>query len=417
MLDVKRIRGQFPALTRTHNGASVAYFDGPAGSQVPKSVADAVSSYLLYSNANRGGPIATSRETDGLFVSAQQAVADFVGASEADEIVFGPNMTSLTYRLSDALADTWSPGDEVVVSRLDHDANVTPWVQAAESAGVIVRWIDVNLDDCTLDWDQFESLLNERTKLVAVGYASNATGTINPIARLCRAVRSACSALVCVDAVHYAPHGLIDVAEIDCDFLLCSAYKFFGPHVGVLWGRQDLLQSLQPRKLRPSPGSVPDCWMTGTQNHEGIAGIEAAIEYIAALHDPDSTDLPRRRRLAASFREIRAYEREIARVLIDGLNDLPGVKIWGIGDPQRLAERVPTVSLTCRTHTPCHLATELADCGLFTWSGNHYALPFTEAAGLEPDGTLRIGLLHYNTRDEVVRLLESLDAIVAGRGY
>ena len=402
------VRNQFPALSRQVDGLPVAYFDGPAGSQVPRSVADAVAAYLLESNANRGGPMATSEETDAMFADAHQAAADFVGTDDPAETIFGANMTTITFALSRALARTWSSGDEIVLSRLDHDANVSPWVLAAQDAGASVRYVDVNLDDCTLDWESFASQLTERTKLVAVGYASNAVGTINPVRRVCEAAR-AIGALTYIDAVHYAPHGLIDVTEVGCDFLVCSAYKFFGPHVGLLWGRRDLLESIPPYKLRPSPSVVPDRWMTGTQNHEGIAGVAAAIDYLASLGDTTSNQLSsRRERLAAGFSEIREYERSLAGPLLDGLRKLPGITVWGVVDPQRFDERVPTVSITHDRHTPQGIAAALVQQGLFTWPGNHYALPFTESAGLEPHGTLRIGLLHYNTPDEVDRLLTSL---------
>lgn len=404
--DPHDVRVQFPALQRAWNGHQVAYFDGPAGSQVPRSVIDAVSRYLRDSNANRGAPFVTSRMTDEIIERAQQAVTDLLGSDDPRTTVFGPNMTTLTLALSRALARTWQRGDEIIVSRLDHDANVTPWVLAARDAGAVVRWIDVNLDDCTLDWESFESQICERTKLVAVGYASNAVGTINPVRRLCETA-SGVGALTFIDAVHFAPHGLIDVEELRCDFLVCSAYKFFGPHVGVLWGRRELLEGLTPYKLRPSPDTLPDRWMTGTQNHEGIAGVRAAIDYVGGIADA-AAHTSRRSRLHASFGVISRYERELVQRLLEGLNTLPGIHIWGITDPARFDERVPTVSLTNDRLTPGEIAESLAQEGLFVWPGNHYALPFTEAAGLEPHGTLRIGLLHYNTPEEVDRLLDAL---------
>lgn len=413
MLNLDDIRSQFPALNRTQGGNAVAYFDGPAGSQVPQTVAEAVSGYLLASNANRGAPFATSQQTDAMFEQAARGAADLVGAVDPREIVFGPNMTSLTYTFSRALSADWSQGDEVIVTRLDHDANVTPWVQAAARAGARVHHVDINLDECTLDLRHFDSLLSERTRLIAVGYASNATGTINPVHRLCRAARDV-GALSYVDAVHYAPHGLIDVAEIGCDFLVCSAYKFFGPHVGLLLGRRELLESLPPVKLRPSPNAVPERWMTGTQNHEGIAGVIAAIDYLAGLAGAETVNLTNRRsRLAAAFAEIRDYELALAGRLLDGLAELRGLRVWGITDPARFDERVPTVSVTHERLTPREMATSLAEEGLWTWPGNHYAQSFSEAAGLEPHGTLRIGLLHYNTSAEVDRLLDALQRLVA----
>lgn len=413
MLDLSDIRSRFSALNRTQGRHAVAYFDGPAGSQVPQRVAQAVSSYLLESNANRGAPFATSRQTDAMFEQAGRAVADFVGGGDPREIVFGPNMTSLTYTFSRALSADWSQRDEVIVTRLDHDANVTPWVQAARRAGARVHQVDIHLEDCTLDLEQFESLVNERTRLIAVGYASNATGTINPVHRLCRAARDV-GALSYVDAVHYAPHGLIDVAEIGCDFLVCSAYKFFGPHVGLLWARRELLQRLQPARLRPAPDSVPERWMTGTQNHEGIAGVMAAIDYLVSLGEAGGdSESSRRLRLGAAFAQIRKHEQTLTMQLLSGLAELPGLRVWGITDPARFDERVPTVSVTHERLTPREMATSLAEEGLWTWPGNHYAQSFSEAAGLEPHGTLRIGLLHYNTSAEVDRLLEALQRLVA----
>jgi cysteine desulfurase family protein (TIGR01976 family) len=412
MLDLDVIRAQFTALRRRQGAHPVAYFDGPAGSQVPRSVAEAVSSYLLTSNANRGAPFATSQQTDAIFQQAARAAADLVGAGDPHEIVFGPNMTSLTYTFSRALSADWSSRDEVIVTRLDHDANVSPWVQAAARTGARVHHVDIDLDDCTLDLQQFESLLSERTRLIAVGYASNATGTINPVQRICRAARDV-GAVSYVDAVHYAPHGLIDVGEIGCDFLVCSAYKFFGPHVGLLWGRRDMLESLQPAKLRPSPNTVPERWMTGTQNHEGIAGVIAAIDYLASLAGEDADGVgDRRSRLAAAFAQIRSHETALAQQLLSGLADLPGLRIWGITNEVRFDERVPTVSITHQRRSPPEMATALAEQGLWTWPGNHYALSFSETAGLEPDGTLRIGLLHYNTSAEVDRLLQTLSRLL-----
>jgi len=412
MYDVTRIREQFPALAREEQGVPVAYFDGPAGSQVPLRVSDAMVDYLLKHNANRGACFGTSHETDRLLESAHLALADFVGATDPCEIAFGQNMTSLTFAMSRAIARTWQSGDEVIVSRLDHDANVTPWVLAARDAGAVVRYIDIKLEDCTLDLDSFHSQLNERTRLVAVGYASNATGTINPVHEICTAARTV-GATTFVDAVHYAPHGRINVAQIDCDLLACSAYKFFGPHIGVMWGRQDLLNSLAPYKLRPSPNSLPGRWMTGTQSHEAICGAAACVEYLADLGRSGNSASAgdRSELLDKAFTHIGHHERKLSEQLLNGLNELPAYRTWGITDPSQLDKRVPTFSLTHSTQSPQQLAERLAQRSLWAWAGNHYAVPFTEAAGLEPEGTLRIGLLHYNTSEEVDRLLEGLAEI------
>jgi cysteine desulfurase family protein (TIGR01976 family) len=410
VFDIASVRQQFPALRREIGGRPAAYFDGPGGSQVPRRVAEAVSRYLLETNANHGGPFATSRESDALLDRAHRRLADFLGCPDPDCIVFGANMTTLAFALSRALGAGWSPGDEVVVTRLDHDANVTPWVLAARDAGATVRHVDVRADDCTLDLDDFDRKLSPRTKLVALGYASNATGTINPVAGLITKAKAA-GATTFIDAVHYAPHGSIDVASLDCDFLACSAYKFFGPHVGVLYGRRELLESTPACKLRPAPDSLPGKWMTGTQSHEGIVGAAEAVDYLADLGrtaDPSATDT--RGALRSAFAAIAERERALVARLLDGLAAMPGFRVWGVTQPGRLHERVPTVSVTHHRVTPAEMADVLARQGLFTWAGNHYALPLTEALGLEPNGTLRIGLLHYNTAEEVDRLLEVLSA-------
>jgi cysteine desulfurase family protein (TIGR01976 family) len=408
--DLEVIRSRFPALARTIAGRPVAYFDGAAGSQVPQTVIDAVADYLAHHNANRGGVIATSHETDRLMDEAHQALADFVGANEPHEIAFGQNMTSLTFALSRALSRAWRPGDEVIVSRLDHDANVTPWTLAARDAGAIVRHIDIHEEDCTLDLDSFRKQLSDRTRLVAVGYASNAVGTINPVEVICRMAREA-GATTFIDAVHFAPHGRIKVGAIGCDFLACSAYKFFGPHVGVLWGRRELMDSLEAYKLRPAPNSLPGKWMTGTQNHEGICGAAAAVDYLSSIGGASAADSGRHSRpyaLTTAFEAIRTHEMEMGDRLLRGLSDLPKFRIWGITNSARWSERVPTFSVTHALFTPNQIAVPLAEQGLFSWPGNHYALPLTERLGLEPHGTLRLSLLHYNTAQEVDRLLAAL---------
>jgi cysteine desulfurase family protein (TIGR01976 family) len=405
--DLETVRRQFPALNRTHDNQPVVFFDGPAGSQVPQSVADAVSRYLLETNANHGAPFATSRESDEILEEAHRAAADFLGALNPAEVSFGANMTTITLGLSRALAKTWEPGDEILVTRLDHDANVSPWTLAAKDAGVTVKHVEFNHGDCTLDIADFEAKLSDRTRLVAVGYASNAAGTINPIADIARKAHGV-GALVFIDAVHYAPHGLIDVAELGCDFLTCSAYKFFGPHVGLLWGRRELLESLSSYKLRPTTNELPGKWMTGTQNHECIAGVTAAIDYLADLGRTIEPADSRRDALRTAFAAIGDYERELCHRLLAGLSELPDIQVHGITDLTQLNDRVPTVSFTHGKRTPLEIAERLDERGIFVWPGNHYALPFTEALDLEPHGTLRVGLLHYNTAEEVDRLLAEL---------
>lgn len=401
----KRARAQYPAFQRQVAGNQVAYFDGPAGSQVPQCVIDAVSDYLANCNSNLGAASETSRETGEILDDARRCMAAFFNVDDDETITFGPNMTSLTFTISRALAQTWRLGDEIIVSRLDHDANVSPWVLAAQSAGATVRHIDVRAEDGTLDQEHFASLLNENTKLVAVGYASNITGTINPVREMAKQAH-ACGALVYVDAVHYAPHRLIDVADLGVDFLVCSAYKFFGPHVGILYGCRKLLEELQPAKLRPSPNQLPWRWMTGTQNHEGIAGVAAAVKYLAGLASNPGSSL--RDSLIAAFQEIESHENLLATKLLNEFSDLSQFRLWGIGDRKRLNERVPTFSFTHNEKTPQEIAQHLATTGIYAWAGNHYALPFTEAVGLEPHGTLRIGALHYNTVEEIDRLVNEL---------
>lgn len=403
-----RCRQQFPALARRAGDRPVVYFDGPAGSQTPQRVIDAVADYLAHHNANHGGVFATSLESDAILEAAHAAVADLLGAADPASVVFGANMTTLTFALGRALARTWRPGDEILVTQLDHDANVTPWVLAARDAGATVRHVAVRPGDCTLDLDAFRAQLSPRVRLVAVGCASNAVGTINPVAEIVP-MAHAVGAQVFLDAVHYAPHGAIDVAAWDCDYLACSAYKFFGPHVGVLWGRGKLLESLAAYKVRPASDHPPGKWMTGTQNHEGIAGTLAAVEYLEDLgrvSQPRASN--RRAALLAAYAAIEKYERGLLERLMRGLAGLAGVRVFGITDPRRFSQRVPTVGIRHHHLPALEVARRLARRGIYVWHGNFYALPLTEALGLEPDGLVRIGLLHYNTAEEVDRLLDAL---------
>lgn len=402
------LRKQFPALARMVNGRPAVFMDGPGGTQVPQRVIDAGSNYLAHNNANHGGVFATSVESDAILAQAHQAVGDLLGSEDPDTIFFGQNMTSLTFALSRAIARRWRAGDEIIVTRLDHDANVTPWVMAAHDAGATVRYIGLRQDDCTLDLDDFRAKLSPRTRLVAVGCASNATGTVNPVHEICQAAR-AVGAWTFLDAVHFAPHALIDVNDFGCDFLACSAYKFFGPHVGIMWGRHDLLEDVSAYKVRPASNELPDKWMTGTQNHEAIAGALAVVEYLADVGrvvSPASSN--RRTALIAAFQAIRQYETELTGHLMRGLSEISSLKVWGITDPQRLGERLPTVSITHAKISPLELARHLAQQGIFVWHGNYYALQLTESLGLEPDGMVRIGLVHYNTREEVEQVLSAL---------
>jgi cysteine desulfurase family protein (TIGR01976 family) len=401
-------RSQFPALKRIVANQPVAFFDGPGGSQVPQRVIDAVGNYMAHTNANRGGQYATARESDELLESAHATMAAFLGSSNPESVVFGANMTTLTFALSRAISRTWQPGDEVIVTRLDHDGNVTPWVLAARDAGATVKYVDFHKSDCTLDLQDFASRLSSRTRFVAIGCASNIVGTVNPVREICRQAKSV-GAQVFLDAVHFAPHALPDVENWGCDWLACSAYKFFGPHVGVLWGRPELLTSLTPYKLRPVTETLPGRWMTGTQNFEGIAGTKAAVDYLAELGrlvDPASHSV--RDSLRSAYTAIGDYERELAAALLAGLAAIPQIKILGLTDPGRLHERTPTVSFVHEPLSAIEIADRLGHLGLFVGHGNFYALQVSEAFGLEPRGVVRVGLMHYNTLSEVDRLIAAI---------
>ncbi len=416
MFDVPSLRGQFPALQQTRCGLTPVFLDGPGGTQVPQRVIDAVVDYLSTCNANHGGAFTTSVESDAILRDAHEAVADLLNADPA-EVIFGQNMTSLTFQLSRAFAKAvLGPATDAIVTRLDHDANVRPWVLAARDAGATVQFVDIHPEDCTLDLEDFGRKLSRRTKLIAVGAASNAVGTVNDVPTITGWAHSV-GAKVFVDAVHYAPHAPIDVGAWGCDFLACSAYKFFGPHIGILWGAQSLLESLPAYKVRPAPDRSPDRWMTGTQNHEGIAGVAAAVEYLAAIgaghpeHHPRFPHLRERRlNVHAGMAAIQEYETGLVRKLLAGLAERKRFKVWGITDPGRLAERVPTVSITLPGRSATALAEHLAARQIYAWNGNFYALELTERLGVEDEGgLLRLGLVHYNTADEIDRLMQALD--------
>jgi cysteine desulfurase family protein (TIGR01976 family) len=405
--DVQAARSQFPALARPIDGRLPVFFDGAAGSQVPGRVIQAIGDYLATINANHGGVFATSRASDAMLDEAHWAAADLLGTDDPATTVFGANMTTLTLALSRAIGRTWRPGDRVIVTQLDHDANVSPWALATRDAGATVEHVGVRPDDCTLDLDHLRKLLSRPARLVAVGAASNAVGTINPLRQIADWAHEAGAELF-VDAVHYAPHRLMDVSGWGCDYLVCSAYKFFGPHLGLLWGRREHLERLPAYKLRPAPDELPDRWMTGTQSHEAIAGALAAIDYLADLSGTAGT---RRERLAAAMSAIESYETQLVRGLLEGLARLPHWCVWGIQAADRLHDRVPTVAVRHDRLTAREVAEYLAEHGIFAWHGNFYALPLTEALGLEPEGLLRISLLHYNTAEEVERLLAALEEL------
>ncbi|NMG07472.1 cysteine desulfurase-like protein [Brasilonema sp. UFV-L1] len=420
-LDLGWIRNQFPALSQQINGQPVIFFDGPGGTQVPNSVKIAIAQYLVTSNANAHGAFATSQRTDALITSARAAMADLLGCA-CDEVVFGANMTTLTYMLSQAMlqqgaaqranARELQSGDEIIVTKLDHYANVSPWFALSER-GVVIREVEINLEDCTLDMNHFKQQINERTRLVAVGYASNAVGTINDIATIVQ-LAHAVGAMVFVDAVHYVPHAPIDVRVLDCDFLACSAYKFFGPHVGILYAKREHLARLRPYKVQPAPDEIPSRWENGTQNYEGLAGVVATINYLAELGRKVLPGVHNRREaLLAAMIAIKQYEKDLCQKLVRQLLKIPDITLYGITDLTRFDWRTPTVSLRLAGQTPHAVAKALGEQGIFTWNGNFYALSLTKELGVESSGgLLRIGLVHYNTVEEIHQLLKALIKIV-----
>jgi cysteine desulfurase family protein (TIGR01976 family) len=411
---LETIRSRFPALARRHGDLEFVYLDGPGGTQVPRSTIDAMEAYLSRSNANHGGAFATSEESDALLLSAHSAGADFLGAS-ADEIVFGPNMTTLTFAMSRAIGRTLREGDEIVVTRLDHDANVAPWLALEEERRVRVRWVEIRQEDCTLDLATLERALGPRTRVVAVGLASNAVGTINPVARIVEMAHQV-GALAYVDAVHAAPHLSIDVAALGTDFLVCSPYKFFGPHLGMLFGRAELLEKLAAYKVRPAADTGSGKWETGTQAGESLAGLLGTFEYLAWLGrsygSPGGTG--RKAELAAAMSVIGATERRLALRALKGLGGVPGLRLRGITDPERLSERVPTFAFTLPNRSPREIAEELGRRGIAVWDGDYYAYELIRTLGLaETGGMVRVGLAHYNTPGEVDRLVAALDEIAS----
>jgi cysteine desulfurase family protein (TIGR01976 family) len=406
--DLSRARDRFPGLHRDVDGRQVVFADAPGGSQVPDDVVEAMGAYLRRSNANAHGAFATSQETDEVIADAHRAAADLLNA-DPDEVVFGPNATTLLFAISRSVARTLGPGDEVVVTRLDHDANVRPWVIAAEDAGATVRWADVRKEDVTLDADSFAAALSARTKVVAFTLASNAVGTITPAAELTRLVHQRTDAIVACDGVHLAQHRRIDVQEIGADLVACSPYKIFGPHLGILFGRREVLSSLRPYKVRPAEDTLPFAFETGTQNHEGFAGWVAAVEYLAGLAAGGS----RREALAAGFeRAIVPWEADLSRRFLDGLTSIPRVRLYGIAETDRVGERTPTFAIRVGDQHPAETAKALAERGIYVWDGNYYALEIMERLGLEDSGgAVRVGFCHYNTPAEVDRVLDELETI------
>jgi cysteine desulfurase family protein (TIGR01976 family) len=400
---IDTVRNGFPALTRTIKGRPVAYLDGPGGTQAHRSVIDAMSGFMERGGSNLHGAFVTSRETDQVVDNARLAVADLFG-SDPCEVVFGQNMTSLTYALSRALSKTWAQGDNIVVSRLDHDANVSPWMQAAKDASVDVRFIDFDIDDgCVLDLASLDAALDNRTRLVAFTHASNAIGTITPVADIVRAAHDV-GALTYVDAVHYTPHGLVDVRESNTDFLVASAYKWFGPHTGCLFGKARLLEAIEPYKLRPAPDSSPDRWETGTQSFESLAGVTAAVDYIASL----GTGTTRRHRIVSAYDAISEYEAMLSERFLSSIRSIDGVTLYGKDAPEG---RTPTFAIDVEGVSPAAVAEHLGDVGCFVWSGDYYAYEVMHRLGKVPEGLVRIGFVHYSTPEEVDRVVAELKTL------
>ncbi len=402
MLDVAAVRASFPGLAREVDGAPAVYLDGPGGTQAAAPVIDAMAGHLRSGTSNLGGGFATSEDVEQITRAARRAGADLLNASP-EEIVFGQNMTSLTFALSRALADTWRAGDEIVVTNLDHDANITPWVLAATGRGVAVRRVDFDPDGgCVLDYDGLAAAVGPRTRVVAVTHASNAVGTVVDMGRVVEIAHGG-GALVYADAVHYAPHRLVDVHATGVDFLAASAYKFFGPHTGMLYGRADLLERLDAYKVRPAPSSGPGKWETGTQSFESLAGVTAAVDYLAGLGEGNG----RRERLAAAFAAIGDHEQALAARFLAGLEELPGVRLYG--HPHPGAARTPTFAVAVDGVHPDEVQRRLGEQGIFVWSGHYYAVAVMERLGvLERGGLVRVGFVHYNTAAEVDRVLAAL---------
>jgi cysteine desulfurase family protein (TIGR01976 family) len=402
---VEGIRAHFPALERMHNGNPVAYFDGPGGTQVPRLVVDAMDDYLFNHNANTHWRYPTSEETDALIARARETLADFLNG-RPDEIVFGQNMTTLTFHLARALGREWGKGDEIVITELDHHGNVAPWRALEKDRGVTVRMVKMRTEDGRLDWSDLEAAITPRTKLLAIGAASNALGTITDVVRATQLAKSR-GALSFVDAVHYAPHVLVDAQAIGCDFLACSAYKFYGPHIGVLWGKRDLIESLDAPRLEPAPQESPERLETGTQNHEGIVGAAAAVEFLASL-SPEHRERPRRESLAATFDALHARGLSLLEKLWSSLAEIDGLTLHG---PKPGTPRTPTLSFTMRGMKTDDIAIALAKRGVFVSNGDFYAATIVERLGLVPDGLLRVGCSCYTTESEVDRLIEGVRAL------
>jgi len=412
-INIDRIRGQFPSLSETDDGKPRLYFDNPAGTQVPQMVVDRMADCMLHSSANLGGDFPTSIRAGTVVDGARAAMVDFLNAPSPDEIVFGQNMTSITLHLSRSIGKLLQPGDEIILSRMDHDANVEPWKLMARDFNLKVRWLEFDTETFEFDLSELDALFNEKTRLVCVGGSSNLTGTINDAKTICGRARDA-GAWSFVDAVQSAPHILSDVQDIGCDFFVCSAYKFFGPHQGILWGRREVLESLEPYKVRPAPAELPWCFETGTQSHEGMAGTAAAVDYFAWVGETMAgVSGNRREKLEAGLEWLFDYEKQLADRLIAGLKSIPGVRVLGISDPNASDRRVPTVSFVHERHAPSDIASALAERNIFAWSGHNYALELAKVLNIhDSGGAVRIGAVHYNTPEEIDAVVAALQDIL-----
>jgi len=414
VLDINLIRNQFPALNTADAGI---YFDNPGGTQVPQMVIDAITDCLINANANLGGPFKTSQRADALVEQAHVAMADFFNAASTREVIFGQNMTTLTFHISRSIGRLFSPGDEIILTTMEHDANVSPWLLMARDHDLTVKFLPFDKSSFEFDLAELDALLTDRTKLVCFNHASNMTGTINDVKAVSEKAHAA-GALVYVDSVQFAPHGAIDVQDIGCDFLVCSPYKFFGPHMGVLWGRESVLKTLEPYKVRPATSELPDCFETGTLNHEGMAGVIATVDYFdwvgrdladASYRENRSRLSGRRQHIHAAFDYLTDYEIPLTRQLIDGLTAMPGVTVHGITNSNALRRRVPTVSFTANGHKPRDIAKALGDSDIYVWNGHNYAIePVNHLGLMEGGGVVRVGLAHYNTAEEVDRTLAAI---------
>ena len=422
-IDIERIRSAFPALAITDNGKRRIYFDNPAGTQVPQSVVDRMSDCMIQANANLGGYFPTAKKADAIMEEAHQAMADLLNAPSADDVYMGQNMTTMTLNLSRSLGRLMSPGDEIILSRMDHEGNISPWLLLAEDLDLEIRWLPFNLETFEIELDELDKLLSDKTRLVCVGGASNMTGTLHDVKAICAKAKAA-GALTFIDAVQSVPHVSTDVQDIDCDFLACSSYKFFGPHQGIMYGRPEVMARLTPYKVRPAPDSGPGAYETGTQSHEGAAGLTAAIDYFAEIGESMGQGyFDRYPQLQGRCRAVHAamdclfdHETVLASRLIEGLQQMPGVKIQGVTDSDAMHRRVPTVSFTVEGDSPDRIAEALAADNIFVWSGHNYAVEASTALGIIDKGSVvRIGPVHYNTVAEVDEVLAALEQVLQQR--